>query len=100
MENGLTVFSAAALRRCAAVFPESRSGYGLDFVFAFLVTHDEHNVAAEPARRSSDPAVLPTPWAEPERRIAVVDAVRCVHPVRHSALDELVDRDEHRREAR
>lgn len=70
VENGVTLFSRAALQKCLPVMRDINTGHGAEFVFINAI-------------------------AELQQRVAVIDDVVCHHPLASSALDVEVPREAH-----
>ena len=74
VENGVTVFSGNALKKCLPVMKDIETGCGSDYIFPFLLDF-------------------------PKNKIAIIDNVQCHHPDGDSSLDKIVPRVYHGREA-
>ena len=74
VENGVAMFSAAALAACTASMQDLNTGYGAEFLFMHLL------------RPNAD-------------QVAIIDEVVCRHPAAESSLDQRVPRKQHQRDA-
>lgn len=69
-ENGVSIFSSEALRKCLPVMKDIKTGWGSEYLFYKLI-------------------------GSPDKGVAILDDVVCFHPRHESSLDLLIPRSFH-----